>query len=272
MDGNSLVALGKGKTAEVFEYGEGRVLKLFNEGFWEPAIDHEYESMACVNRLVGNAPACYGRLKRDGRIGIVYERISGQPLLSALLMHPRKTAALARRMARTHLGLHAIHTSEPTNQVEKYGEQIGYAKDLIGGRYDAIKRKLASLKSEEVLCHGDFHPGNILVDEASGEWKLIDWMNCYSGSRASDVARSFLMIASPYVPDEVPGGLLPAIHRLKRITAKAYIREYSRLSGLGREDILDWIDVIAAARLLDDIPGEREWLRGIVDGELRLHL
>jgi hypothetical protein len=33
MNGNSPVALGKGKTAEVSEYGEGRVLKLFYEGF-----------------------------------------------------------------------------------------------------------------------------------------------------------------------------------------------------------------------------------------------
>lgn len=157
MGENSRVALGKGKTAEVFEYGEGRVLKLFNEGFWKPAIDHEYESMACVNRLVGNAPACYGRLTQDGRIGIVYERIYGRPLLEALLRHPRRTAELARRMARMHSGLHEVHTAEPKNQVAKYGEQLDFAKDKIGGRYDAIKRKLEGLKNDDSLCHGDFH-------------------------------------------------------------------------------------------------------------------
>lgn len=80
------------------------------------------------------------------------------------------------------------------------------------------------------------------------------------------------MIASPYVPDEVPDRLKLAIHRLKRITAKAYIREYARLSSVSLDEIRDWLDVIAAARLLDDIPGEREWLRGIVDGGLRPRL
>ena len=41
------------------------------------------------------------------------------------------------------------------------------------------------------MCHGDFHPDNILVSE-DGEWFVIDWLTACLGSLEADVARTMV--------------------------------------------------------------------------------
>ncbi|MFD1910018.1 phosphotransferase family protein [Paenibacillus rhizoplanae] len=52
--------------------------------------------------------------------------------------------------------------------------------------------RLAELPDGEKLCHGDFHPDNILMDDKL--W-VIDWMTGVRGNPAADVARSVIMFS-----------------------------------------------------------------------------
>ena len=59
-----------------------------------------------------------------------------------------------------------------------------------------------------MICHGDLHPFNLLVDDA-GHVTVLDWSAALVGPRAYDVAFTSLMLADP--PLMVGGALRPLL-------------------------------------------------------------
>ena len=100
---------------------------------------------------------------------------------------------------------------------------------------------LRSMPEGERLCHGDFHPLNIL-GPPGGEI-LVDWPDATRGDPAADVCRSFVLIR--HVAPEV---------------AAAYVETYAEVSGEGVEKIRRWLPFVAAARLAEGVPDEEEGL------------
>ena len=57
--------LGKGNTAEIFEYDQGRVCKLFFEGYPQQYIEHEYQNAKEVFGLKLKTPEPFGQFVKD---------------------------------------------------------------------------------------------------------------------------------------------------------------------------------------------------------------
>jgi hypothetical protein len=120
-----------GHTAEVYEWKEGHILKLFREGFPLNAIEHE----ARVTRLVClaglSAPAVAEMIEINGRYGLVYERVSGRPMLHILLARPWTLAQYARLLAQLQVEIHRIGALPGVpSQHEKLREKI-QAVDIL---------------------------------------------------------------------------------------------------------------------------------------------
>lgn len=64
--------------------------------------------------------------------------------------------------------------------------------DLTLELKNPIISELEALEKENFLCHGDFHPGNIIYTD--GKMVVIDWDNAVNGNRYYDVARSFMLL------------------------------------------------------------------------------
>ena len=78
------------------------------------------------------------------------------------------------------------------------------------------------------------------------------------------MARTLVILGSPYLPPDFPFLLRGPAQGLKRWLAAAYQAEYRRRSGVTRAGIEAWFLPLAAARLWERVPGEPEWLLGIV--------
>jgi aminoglycoside phosphotransferase (APT) family kinase protein len=104
---------------------------------------------------------------------------------------------------------------------------------------------LEDMPDGDRLCHGDFHPMNVLGD--ASQPVVIDWPNACCGDPAGDLCRSFLILKLH--ADEV---------------AEPYLDAYSRVAGVPRRTILDWLAYIAAARLAEDVPGGQHRLLELV--------
>jgi hypothetical protein len=76
---------------------------------------------------------------------------------------------------------------------------------------------------------------------------VIDWPNACHGDPAGDVCRSYLILKLH--ADEVAG---------------PYLDAYCRFTRVPRHTILDWLPYVAAARLVEDIPGEQHHLLELV--------
>ncbi|MET1174803.1 phosphotransferase [Paenibacillus amylolyticus] len=52
------------------------------------------------------------------------------------------------------------------------------------------------------MCHGDFHPDNVMLSEAGDQYWVIDCMTGMSGDPAGDVARSWVILMSATLPED----------------------------------------------------------------------
>ncbi|MHB0876194.1 MAG: hypothetical protein ACYC5O_09135 [Anaerolineae bacterium] len=80
--------VGFGATANIYAWGDGQVLKLFHAGISEAAIRREAEATAIAHGIGLAVPAVGGVVEVDGRLGIVYERVSGPTLLQSISASP----------------------------------------------------------------------------------------------------------------------------------------------------------------------------------------
>ncbi|HXZ18272.1 MAG TPA: phosphotransferase, partial [Roseiarcus sp.] len=199
----------------------------------------------------------------EGRLGFVCERVSGSSLAERVKRRPWATAGLGRLLARLHQRVHLAPVPPGLPRLEeRLAGNIRDARKLLGKDVDRVLSGLEALAGSGVICHFDFHPGNVL--EAGDRVYIIDWLGAGVGPPAMDVARTLLLLESPFLPPGFSPLLRPVIWCLRQVLASAYLAAYLALSGLLRAEVDHWRIPVAAARLSEEIPGEREWLLGIV--------
>jgi aminoglycoside phosphotransferase (APT) family kinase protein len=122
---------------------------------------------------------------------------------------------------------------------------------------------LASLPDGSSLCHGDFHPGNVMMD--GDEAVVIDWTNCARGAAEADFARTRMMMRL----GEPPPGTSRALKLLalfgRRIFLVLYERGYRGSLALDEDLLHRWELPVAVARLTDDIQEERASLFKLIE-------
>jgi Ser/Thr protein kinase RdoA (MazF antagonist) len=255
--------IGEGRTAEVFEWDDGRVLKLYRAACPHDWAAHEVAVVRALTAAGVEAPAVLDEVEVEGRAGIVFERVRGRSLREQITSAPWRAGWAGRQLARLHADLHARSVSPPLPRLrERLAASVARLRGELGPSAERVRSRLATLPDGDRVCHYDFHPDNVL-GEGRGV-RVIDWNNAALGPAAADVARTLVMLRSPYAPPGVPLPVRLAVKWLKRWLAAAYEGEYLRRTGLPREEVEAWIAPVAAARLEEEVPGEREWLLELV--------
>ncbi len=250
--------IGVGRTAEVFAWGDREVLKLYRAGADAEWVAYE----ARVGRIVVDAglaaPAIGGVVEWDGRLGIVYERLDGPSLLDAMASHPDDIPALGRRFAELHAQMHGCQRPELPSQRAGLVEAIEHAPLLLPAQKRAVLDRLDCLPDGQAVCHGDFHPGNVIL--AQHGMVVIDWMSATCGNPVADVARTVLMLRLARVPEYYPMETQQAVDLARRSFLDAYLSEYLSRRPFPVEEIEAWVPVLAAARLCEHIAEEEAML------------
>ena len=119
---------------------------------------------------------------------------------------------------------------------------------------------LESLPDGQTVCHGDYHPHNVLLTSEGP--LVIDWMTACSGSPWADVARTSLLltIGPKGAGKQVSSLIRMAIWLYHRI----YLNRYLALTSDRNNELKHWAPIIAAARLNEDIAPEREALLELI--------
>jgi len=266
IDLNELTLVGKGMTADVYLFEDGRIVKLFNENFAEDAASYEAEIARIIGETQVNAPGYFGTISINNRPGILYEHIEGEIFTDVLLKDIIRSFPLIRKLAAEHCAINRMYEEKLPAQIDRLSLMIGRA-DLIESRKSAIIEHLKKIATKHNICHGDFHPGNV-IRSADGLC-TIDWMNCYSGNAEGDALRTYLMLASPYLPGDFTPLNKLFILMFKKLLARVYLKEYMRVSGIRKKDLRPWMPVIIAVRLSDRVPGEEAWLMKLLEKHIR---
>lgn len=95
----------------------------------------------------------------------------------------------------------------------------------------------ATTHDEAVICHGDLHPFNLLVD--GDRWTLIDWSTAVLADPHYDLAFTTLMLANP--PLGGPAPVRAATRAIGTRLANRFLRTYQRMTGRNVDpDRLAW--------------------------------
>ncbi|CAG7659061.1 phosphotransferase family protein [Paenibacillus allorhizosphaerae] len=232
--------IGKGNTATVYEWEEGKVLKLFNKGYPKNAVEREFQNAKAINGMNFAKPKVYEIICCEERSGIIYDKLEGESLLDWVL----KTGDLhgcAEHMARLHKTIVQNRVSNVQDYKEFLKSNIVNASSVCLLEQERVFEILDSLNAGETLCHGDFHPGNILL--SNGHTMVIDFMNVCHGDFLYDVARTVFLVEYTPVPEQADDR--ETLLRLKRTLADLYLIEMN----VTREMIHDYLSVIITARV-----------------------
>ena len=202
----------------------------------------------------------------NGRRGIVYERVDGLTMLHALAKQPWTMPRAARQLAELHVKMHTCTCLELPSQREKLRSAIQRIELLTNDVKAHLFARLDRLSDGDAICHGDFHPDNVLMT-ARGP-VTIDWATALRGNPLADVARTtvLLLVGSP--PPSTTGpprAMVLVLESLRRAFYRIYFRRYCALRSVARKDVEAWIPIQAAIRLNERIPGEATQLRAWVD-------
>lgn len=250
--------ISEGRTAEVYDYAQNQVLKLYQSFVPNDAIQYEYNINQLVSLLPVNCPKVFNKIEQEDRTGIVFEKINGISMLHAMMKPEHNVQQLANIFADLHIQLHQAEIEKESIpqykirlQKELLTENILNTELLTLEEKESILAKLATLEEDNRLCHGDYHPDNVLLGE--NNW-IIDWMTGNIGHPLGDIARTIIIIRYAIIPIELPNHLQILINQQRENLLQYYLIRYFAQTDYSMHDIEKWMLPIAAARLLEPIP------------------
>lgn len=257
----------QGNTAEVYSYDENKILKLFRQDMPKEAIFSEYEKVSKIQLALKNVPKVYEIVFYKNRYGIIYERVTGIDMIKIMLSKPHKMNFYARNLAHYHKTLLNNCLDIGISVKQKLNTEIDLADDLSKANKKTIKDYLNDLPDGNNLCHFDFHPGNVMMD--NNKPVIIDFMTACMGDPNADVARTYILLKYGELP-HANFFVRKLVQIFKKHIGKIYYQEYKKITGVSNHDIEKWILPIAAARLMEWIPdAEKENLLKVIKDKLQ---
>ena len=231
--------IGKGLTSEVFGRGEDRVLKLFFPWVPESTVQREFDITRTVHAAGAPCPAAFEMLKLGDRHGIIFERVRGHSLVRQVEMKPWTLFAAARLLAELQAQIHARDAPAglpaQRDQVARWVER---AVDFTPAQKEVARRQLEQLPPGHCLCHGDFHPANILLT-ARGPI-IIDWSRATRGHAPADVARTSVLFEHAELPEETSLRIRLLMKLARRLLHTTYLKRYFEVRPGTLEEIEKW--------------------------------
>jgi Ser/Thr protein kinase RdoA (MazF antagonist) len=231
--------IGVGNTATVYDWEPNKVIKLFNSGYPKNSVEREYHNAVVLQDKKFSKPLVYDLIKVDNQYGIVYDKLQGESLLDSLLQTQN-----INESAKILADLHQEILQNDIQDVPDYKDFLRHNLERVS--WTSLKEKekifhmLNALPDGTTLCHGDFHPGNVILTPEKPV--VIDFMNICRGDYYYDVARTVFLIEYTPVPP-IPGDV-ETLKKLKMTLADAYLK-YMKVT---RDEISKVLPVIIASR------------------------
>ncbi|MDZ4687841.1 MAG: aminoglycoside phosphotransferase family protein [Planctomycetaceae bacterium] len=240
--------LGEGWTCTVHTWGEGDVLKLFHRGRPVEKVEREFQALRAIQALGLPVPAARELIEVDGRYGIVMERVAGISLLRRVQSQPWTLFAAVRELAELHVRINACRAPAGLPlQREWIAKRIDSATNLTERDRERARCCLADLPDGDLLCHGDFHPDNVIFT-ARGP-VIIDWDTATRGVPAGDAACTSHLIQRAHLPDSSPAYMHALLATFRGLIHRGYLSRYVRSGLATRPQIVLWQAPLAAAAI-----------------------
>jgi Ser/Thr protein kinase RdoA (MazF antagonist) len=261
-----------GPTADTYLLLDGGILKLFRQGVEEEVATQEVTGIQAAQAVGVRAPVVREVVEYQGRWGIVFEQLQGPTMLQVLLSNPEQAEELGRQLATLHADLHGREAKVPLpSELPPFHAALRYVipnTDLPERIQTAVLTALESLPSGTTLCHGDFHPHNVMLTPTGPV--ILDWADSFISCPAADVANTRMLLRYMEPGSHANPSLLGAINTVRSRFHDAYWQRYSELRPADAAQVAGWTLPIAAVHLSS--PGsdpKRQALLNLIESLLK---
>jgi uncharacterized protein (TIGR02172 family) len=253
--------IGIGRTAEVYDYKDNKVLKLFYSTFNDKDIEYEYLITKNISDTTSIAPKVYDVINVNNRMGIVYEKINGQMLSEYLSRNFKNAHKIVHKFAQTQKVINNINSENIPNHTNKLKQRITNSSLLCDSEKEIIVKYLKIINKNEI-CHGDFHPENVFVDQ-NHNFRVIDWANMYVSNKFIDIARTYYLfkLGKSLKRETRPEQLIEWLGR--QIITRLYWKEV-KTERNRKKYFLPCLFIVILIRFDEDIEQEKEWIHHYV--------
>lgn len=247
MEYNLSQPIAERRTKTVYRDGN-KTIKLFIENYSKAAILNE---ALIQSRVEENTDLKMSRLlevtKIENRWALVTEFIEGTPLDVLMKEHPEKEDEYLNLFIDIQLEIMSKKVPTLNRLKDKYRRKLAEADIDDTTRYELLQR-LEGTKNHDKLCHGDFNPSNVIINE-NGEYSIIDWAHATQGNASADVAKTFLLFSLNGQTE----------------LAKKYLNLFTEKSGIEKRGIQRWVPIVAAVQLKKGGAENKEFLEKWID-------
>ena len=145
-----------------------------------------------------------GRARGRRALGIVFDRVKERSFAERMREDPSVIPECLQSLVRLHARIHGQTARQLGSLKSRLATNIAGTGLLDEPLKQILLGRLADMPDGDRLCHGDFHPVNVLGQNSLP--MVIDWPDVCRGDPAADVCRSYLLlklhaedIAEPYL-------------------------------------------------------------------------
>ena len=257
--------IAEGRTAEIYLWDDQHVLKLYRDWCPEDWVEYETRVARAIYEAGIPSPEPGEILEVNGRRGLIYERIEGVSMLQDMNARLWMLLKHARSLAELQVQINQKSITGLPSYKDRLRHDIKNTPHLSPELREKLLTVLASLPDGKNVCHGDYHPDNVILTKNGPV--AIDWMAASIGSPWTDVARTNLLLS---IGAKRAGRQVSAVIRaVISLYHRTYLKRYLALRPDKEKEADRWTPVIAAARLNEDISAERDALIKMVAESLK---
>jgi tRNA A-37 threonylcarbamoyl transferase component Bud32 len=240
--------IARGNTSDVWPWTPATVVKLLHPNIPRHWAAIEADIVTRVHAAGLPVPATDGVVEVEGRTGIVLERIDGELMWERMKSRPRDALGLIDELVDLQVQVQLAAVDGLPDLVRRLGSKVDEAVQLSAHDRQRAQRMLAELPAGNTLCHGDFHPANIMLTERGGV--ILDWYDAAIGHPTADFVRSSLLMRPPAKNTWLSG----ATPQLLELVHCAYVAELARRQLIDAAAFAPWEVVLAVARMSEPVP------------------
>ena len=217
------------------------VIKVFDKTYPKSSILNEALNHTRIEETGLKIPKIQSVSNIEGQWSISMDYIPGQTLEQKLKENPENADQLLEQFVDLQIEMHS-KTSPLLNKLkDKLVRKIQSISDLDAtSKYELLTR-LESMPKHTKVCHGDFLPSNIIIND-SGTY-ILDWSHATQGNASADVATTYLKM-SLYYPQY----------------ADLYLKLFCEKSDTMLQYVQQWLPIVAAEQLTVASDSEKEFL------------
>jgi aminoglycoside phosphotransferase (APT) family kinase protein len=243
-------AIANGSRSTVYELGNDAVAKVPLASTPDRWMRSEAEFSTAVQQVGAPVPEFLGFEEHDGRVVSVYRRAVGTLMWDAVVDAPGTAAEHGRRLVELQSMLAGLVPPVALpSQIDRLTTKIRLAARRVDAAL-AAALDVVPRPQRIVLCHGDMHPGNVILT-ADGPM-IVDWFDAARGDPAGDVARTTILLDADSGVEHLPGAA-DDVRVLSRLRA-AYVEAATDAFSIDPDALARWRAVVAVARIAEGVP------------------